>query len=63
MCTFSIINWIYLIWCHYLQAFSSLAEAAYEVVDISEDDAQPETYCLSTFFEIIVSKLLETTDR
>lgn len=46
-----------------LQAFSSLAEAAYEATDAAEDQDEPSTYCLSSSFEIIVQKLLETTDR
>lgn len=45
------------------QAFSSLAEAAYEATDTAEDQEEPSTYCLSSSFEIIVQKLLETTDR
>uniref|UniRef100_A0A665X4V0 Importin N-terminal domain-containing protein n=1 Tax=Echeneis naucrates TaxID=173247 RepID=A0A665X4V0_ECHNA len=44
-------------------AFSSLAEAAYEATDAAEDQEEPSTYCLSSSFEIIVQKLLETTDR
>ncbi|XP_064172369.1 importin subunit beta-1 [Anguilla rostrata] len=44
-------------------AFSSLAEAAYEAADAAEDQEEPSTYCLSSSFEIIVQKLLETTDR
>jgi importin subunit beta-1 len=50
-------------------AFTGLAEAAYEAAESAmtagkEDDAaQPETYCLSQFFEFIVQRLLETTDR
>uniref|UniRef100_A0A670Z681 Importin N-terminal domain-containing protein n=1 Tax=Pseudonaja textilis TaxID=8673 RepID=A0A670Z681_PSETE len=43
-------------------AFSSLAEAAYEAADVA-DDQEPATYCLSSSFELIVQKLLETTDR
>ncbi|XP_035661965.1 importin subunit beta-1-like isoform X2 [Branchiostoma floridae] len=42
-------------------AFSSLAEAAYDATETTEDE--PATYCLSSSFEVIVSKLLETTDR
>lgn len=49
--------------CSVLQAFSSLAEAAYEATDTAEDLEGPSTYCLSSSFEIIVQKLLETTDR
>lgn len=44
-------------------ALSSLAEAAYEVVDLSEEQTEPDTYCLSLYFEPIVQRLLETTDR
>ncbi|CAG9767611.1 unnamed protein product [Ceutorhynchus assimilis] len=47
-------------------AFSGLAEAAYEAAnrDIGGgDDPTPETYCLSQYFEFIVQRLLETTDR
>lgn len=47
----------------HLQALSSLAEAAYEVVELSEDQTEPDTYCLSLYFEPIVQRLLETTDR
>jgi len=43
-------------------AFSSLAEAAYENADQSEDE-EPQTYCLSAFFNPIIEKLLWTTDR
>jgi len=44
-------------------AFSSLAEAAYEAADCSEEEETPQTYCLSPFFSPIVEKLLWTTDR
>uniref|UniRef100_A0A8C1FDK4 Importin N-terminal domain-containing protein n=1 Tax=Cyprinus carpio carpio TaxID=630221 RepID=A0A8C1FDK4_CYPCA len=44
-------------------AFSSLAEAAYEATDAADDEEEPSTYCLSSSFELIVQKLLETTDR
>uniref|UniRef100_A0A4W3JH20 Karyopherin (importin) beta 1 n=1 Tax=Callorhinchus milii TaxID=7868 RepID=A0A4W3JH20_CALMI len=44
-------------------AFSSLAEAAYEAADVVENQEEPGTYCLSSSFELIVQKLLETTDR
>ncbi|RWS17422.1 importin subunit beta-1-like protein [Dinothrombium tinctorium] len=43
-------------------AFNSLAEAAYESAE-KEDDGEPKTYVLSKYFEFIVSKLLETTER
>uniref|UniRef100_A0A0A9X169 Importin subunit beta n=3 Tax=Lygus hesperus TaxID=30085 RepID=A0A0A9X169_LYGHE len=42
-------------------AFTGLAEASYEQADT--DGNQPETYLLSPYFEFIVHKLLETTDR
>ena len=48
--------------CVCVQAFSSLAEAAYEALE-TQDGEQPETYCLSSYFEPIIQKLLETTDR
>ncbi|XP_050418166.1 importin subunit beta-1 isoform X2 [Patella vulgata] len=44
-------------------AFSSLAEAAYEAAETNAEEGHPETYCLSTYFESIVGKLLQTTDR
>lgn len=51
-------------------AFTGLAEAAYEAAEgqmaaTKDEDAagQPDTYCLSQFFEFIVQRLLETTDR
>ncbi|NXT64641.1 IMB1 protein, partial [Chaetops frenatus] len=44
-------------------AFSSLAEAAYEAADVADDHEEPATYCLSSSFELIVQKLLETADR
>ena len=49
-------------------AFTSLAEAAYEAVDVDDGgdgngDGTPPTYCLSAYFDAIVQKLLETTDR
>nr|CAH7741023.1 unnamed protein product [Callosobruchus chinensis] len=43
-------------------AFSGMAEAAYEAAD-ANDDGQVETYILSQYFEFIVQRLLETTDR
>lgn len=43
-------------------AFSSLADAAYEAAE-SDSEETPQTYCLSAFFDPIVQKLLETTDR
>ncbi|XP_066250880.1 importin subunit beta-1 isoform X2 [Euwallacea similis] len=48
-------------------AFSGLAEASFEAAAIEiaggDDDNTPETYCLSQYFEFIVQRLLETTDR
>ncbi len=46
-------------------AFNSLAEAAYESAAeaAGDDDETPPTYCLSAYFDPIVQKLLETTDR
>ncbi|XP_014251654.1 importin subunit beta-1 isoform X2 [Cimex lectularius] len=43
-------------------AFNGLAEAIYEKAESIKPD-QPETYMLSPYFEFIVHKLLETTDR
>ncbi|XP_012254098.1 importin subunit beta-1 isoform X2 [Athalia rosae] len=43
-------------------AFTGLAEASYESAEAS-DDAQPETYCMSQYFDFIIQRLLETTDR
>ena len=45
------------------QAFSSLAEAAYEAAEISDEDPEPATYCLSVVYENIIKQLLDTTDR
>uniref|UniRef100_U5EL75 Putative karyopherin importin beta 1 n=1 Tax=Corethrella appendiculata TaxID=1370023 RepID=U5EL75_9DIPT len=42
-------------------AFTGLSEAAYEAA-CSQDDP-PETYCLSQYFEFIITSLLQTTDR
>ncbi|CAF4488104.1 unnamed protein product, partial [Rotaria socialis] len=44
-------------------SFSSLARAAYDHAESSEDDDTPNTYLLSPFFDDIVKKLIETTDR
>jgi len=30
---------------------------------VSDDEKEPNTYCLSAYYEPIVQKLLETTDR
>lgn len=43
-------------------AFTGLAEAAYEAADCG-DSNQPKTYCMSTYFDFIIQRLLETTDR
>ena len=43
-------------------AFSSLAEAAYESA-AANDGSEPATYCLSPYFQLIVGKLLEATER
>lgn len=43
-------------------AFSSLAEAAYDK-SVGDDGSDPPTTALSPFFEPIVERLLETTDR
>ncbi|XP_053607169.1 importin subunit beta-1 [Plodia interpunctella] len=43
-------------------AFTGLAEAAYEAADC-DDSNQPKTYCMSNYFDFIVQRLLETTDR
>nr|CAD7587406.1 unnamed protein product [Timema genevievae] len=44
-------------------AFTGLAEASYEQAEGNSEEGQPETYCLSQYFEFIVQRLLETTDR
>lgn len=44
-------------------AFSGLAEAAYEAAETANDQEQPQTYCLSKYFDFIVQRLLETTNR
>ncbi|XP_035206788.1 importin subunit beta-1-like isoform X2 [Stegodyphus dumicola] len=44
-------------------AFSSLAEAAFEAAEVTDENQEPNTYCLSECFEVIVGKLLETTER
>lgn len=43
-------------------AFSSLAEASYESA-AANDGSEPATYCLSPYFQLIVGKLLEATER
>lgn len=44
-------------------AFNSLGEAAYEAAPVSEEEEEPQTYCLSVCFSKIVQKLLAVTDR
>lgn len=45
-------------------ALSSIAVAAMDLArPQDDDDATPETYCLSKYFEPIVEKLLATTER
>lgn len=47
-----------------VQAISSLAEAAYDAAtDEMGEEEEPATFCLSSSFETIVSKLLATTER
>ncbi|KAM3964877.1 importin subunit beta Fs(2)Ket [Aphomia sociella] len=43
-------------------AFTGLAEAAYDAADYGDSD-QPKTYCMSNYFDFIIQRLLETTDR
>ncbi|XP_073825652.1 importin subunit beta Fs(2)Ket [Musca autumnalis] len=43
-------------------AFIGLSDAAYEAAEGGENET-PETYCLSPYFEYIITQLLETTDR
>lgn len=44
-------------------AFGGLAEASYEAAVAQENGDQPSTYCLSNYFDQLVEKLLETTNR
>ncbi|XP_011496012.1 PREDICTED: importin subunit beta-1 isoform X2 [Ceratosolen solmsi marchali] len=44
-------------------AFTGLAEASYESAECIEEGKQPETYCMSHYFDFIIHRLLETTDR
>lgn len=44
-------------------AFTGLAEAAYEAGQRCYSEDPPETTCLSQYFEFIIERLLETTDR
>ena len=46
----------------HLQAFSSMAEAAFENATSSSDD-EPATYILSGRFKFIVEKLIATAER
>ncbi|XP_041984878.1 importin subunit beta [Aricia agestis] len=43
-------------------AFTGLAEAAYEAA-LNNENQQPKTYCMSRYFDFIIERLLETTDR
>lgn len=42
-------------------AFTGLSQAAYDAA--LNDDDDPETYCLSKYFNFIIQSLLETTER
>lgn len=44
-------------------AFNGLSEASYEAASSQENTDQPSTYCLSKYFDSLVEKLLETTNR
>uniref|UniRef100_A0A1B6BYM1 Importin N-terminal domain-containing protein n=1 Tax=Clastoptera arizonana TaxID=38151 RepID=A0A1B6BYM1_9HEMI len=44
-------------------AFTGLAEASYEAAETTDEQGQPETYCLSQYFDFIIQQLLATTDR
>ncbi len=44
-------------------AFTGLAEASYEAASSREETDHPSTYCLSQYFNLLVEKLLETTNR
>lgn len=45
-------------------AFKDLAETSYEAATASGDNGnEPATYCLSKYFDLLVEKLLETTNR
>ncbi|CAK9812724.1 Importin subunit beta-1 [Anthophora plagiata] len=43
-------------------AFTGLAEASYESAEALEGQS-PKTYCMSQYFDFIIQRLLETTDR
>lgn len=44
-------------------AFTGLAEASYENAEVADENSQPETYCMSKYFDVIIERLLITTDR
>ncbi|XP_043466962.1 importin subunit beta-1 isoform X1 [Leptopilina heterotoma] len=44
-------------------AFSGLAEASYEAAESADESGTPDTYCMSQYFDFIIQRLLETTDR
>jgi importin subunit beta-1 len=44
-------------------ALSSLNEAAFDAINADADTPPPETYALSPFYESLVQKLLQVTDR
>ena len=46
-----------------MQAFSSLSEAAFDLACEGVEEENPATYCLSPHYEVVVAKLLETTER
>jgi len=45
------------------QAFSALADAAYDNAQCSDDDNEPTTYILSEKFSEIIQKIIATGDR
>ena len=57
--------WCAIIRSYIIQAISSLAEAAYDSVEVPEDaiDDQPDTYCLSPLYSALMAKVLEVTQR
>lgn len=44
-------------------AFTSLAEVAYLKAEMLPTEDEPATYCLSPVFDVLVAKLLDTTNR
>lgn len=44
-------------------ALSSLAQAAYEQAQMGDSSKTPETYALSPYFEGVITKLLQATER